>query len=439
MSQFIDHVQINVRSGDGGNGVIAWRREKYEPLGGPAGGNGGRGGSIYIEATNDLTTLVEFRFKSIFEADAGERGRSKNQHGKQGKDLTLRVPVGTLVRDKKDGKVVADLVAAGQRALVAQGGRGGRGNTMMVSSTMRAPYYCEPGEAGVVRELELELKLLADVGLIGLPNAGKSTLLSVVSKAKPKIADYPFTTLEPNLGVAYDPNGKAFVVADIPGLVEGASQGIGLGHDFLRHIERTRLLVHMVDSQSETLEEDIKTILQELDLFSDKLKELPRLVALNKIDLMDGNEAEALKQRVEKFLQKQYKGKEDKLLGVHLISAQGEVGVRELQAVVSRRLEESKPPDQLVDPTIVISDERASERPEDSFEVMRKKNIFYITGDRVERIVGVTNMKEPESLSHMFHVLRAMGVIEELLQQGASQGSEVVVNGIVFSFGDHHM
>ncbi len=437
MSQFIDHVQINVRSGDGGNGVIAWRREKYEPLGGPAGGNGGRGGSIYIEATNDLTTLVEFRFKAIFEADAGERGRGKNQHGKQGKDLTLRVPVGTLVRDKKDGHVVADLIAPGQRALVAQGGRGGRGNTMMVSSTMRAPYYCEPGEAGVTRELELELKMLADVGLIGLPNAGKSTLLSVVSKARPKIADYPFTTLEPNLGVAYDPNGQPFVVADIPGLVEGASQGIGLGHDFLRHIERNRLLVHMVDSQSETLEDDMKTILQELDLFSDKLKELPRLVALNKIDLMDHDDAEALKQRVEKFLTKQYEGKEDKLLGVHLISAQGEVGVRDLFAVIFRRLEETKPPAQLVDPSIVISDEAASERPEDTFSVIRKKNVFYVTGDRVERIVGVTNMKEPESLSHMFHVLRAMGVIDELLEQGAAQGNEVIVNGVVFSFGDH--
>jgi GTP-binding protein len=193
----------------------------------------------------------------------------------------------------------------------------------------------------------------------------------------------------------------------------------------------------MVDSQSETLEDDINTILQELDLFSEKLKELPRLVALNKIDLMDHDEAEALKQRVEKFLKKQYKGKEDKLLGVHLISAQGEVGVRELFAVVFRQLEHSKPPEQLVDPTIVIKDEAASERPEDTFQVIRKKNVFYVTGDRVERIVGVTNMKEPESLSHMFHVLRAMGVIDELLEQGATQGSEVIVNGIVFSFGTH--
>lgn len=437
MSQFIDHVQISVRSGDGGNGVIAWRREKYEPLGGPAGGNGGRGGHVYIEATNDLTTLVEFRFKANFEADHGERGRSKNQHGKQGKDLTIRVPIGTVVRDQKDGHVVADLIAPGQKALVAEGGRGGRGNTMMATSTRRAPYYCEPGERGVDRLLELELKLLADVGLIGLPNAGKSTLLSVISKAKPKIANYPFTTLEPNLGVAYDANAKAFVVADIPGLVEGASRGVGLGHDFLRHIERTRLLVHMVDSQSETIEEDIKTILNELDLFSDKLKELPRLVALNKSDLMDADEGDALKQRVEKFLKKQYKGKEDKLLGVHLISAQGQVGTRELIALMAKKLDEIKPAEQMVDPALVISDEAASERPDDTFEVMRKKGVFFITGHRVEKIVEVTNLKEPESLAHMFNVLRAMGVIDRLLHEGARQGSEIVVNGITFSFGDH--
>jgi len=437
MSQFIDHVQISVRSGDGGNGVIAWRREKYEPLGGPAGGNGGRGGHVYIEATNDLTTLVEFRFKSNFEADHGERGRSKNQHGKQGKDLSIRVPIGTLVRDQRDGHVIADLVAPGQKALVAEGGRGGRGNTMMATPTRRAPYYCEPGERGVDRLLELELKLLADVGLIGLPNAGKSTLLSVVSKAKPKIANYPFTTLEPNLGVAYDNNGKAFVVADIPGLVEGASRGVGLGHDFLRHIERTRLLVHMVESGSETIEEDIKTILNELDLFRDKLKELPRLVALNKSDLMDADEGEALKQRVEKFLKKQYKGKEEKLLGVHLISAQGQVGTRELISLISRTLEEIKLPEEVVDPALIISDEAAKERPDDSFEVMRKKNVFFVSGHRVEKIVEVTNLKEPESLAHMFNVLRAMGVIDALLNEGARQGSEIVVNGITFSFGQH--
>lgn len=437
MSQFIDHVQINVRSGDGGNGVIAWRREKYEPLGGPAGGNGGRGGHIYIEATNDLTTLVEFRFKANFEAPHGERGRSKNQHGKQGKDLIIRVPVGTLVRDQVDGHVIADLVAPGQKALVAEGGRGGRGNSMMATPTKRAPYFCEPGEAGVERHLELELKLLADVGLIGLPNAGKSTLLSVVSKAKPKIADYPFTTLEPNLGVAYDANGKAFVVADIPGLVEGASRGVGLGHDFLRHIERTRILVHMVDSASETIEDDMRTILQELDLFSDRLKELPRLVALNKSDLMDADEAEALKLRVEKFLEKQYKGKEEKLLGVHLISAQAQIAIRDLVAFLSRKLEELKPPEPAVDPAMIISDQAASERPDDSFSIMRKKNVFFLTGHRAEKIVEVTNLREPESLAHMFNVLRAMGVIDALLQAGASQGSEIVVNGITFSFGDH--
>lgn len=438
MSQFIDQAKITVRSGDGGNGAIAWRREKYEPLGGPAGGNGGRGGHVYIEATPDLTTLIEFKFKSDYEGEFGEKGRQKNQHGKQGKDITIKVPVGTLVKDARDGRIVADLVAPGQKVLVAEGGRGGRGNSMMATPTKRSPYYCEPGEVGVERQLELELKLLADVGVIGLPNAGKSTLLSVISRAKPKIAAYPFSTLEPNLGVAYSESGKAYVVADIPGLVEGASRGVGLGHDFLRHIERTRLLVHMVDSTSETIEEDIKTIIQELELHSDKLKELPRLVALNKIDLMDKEEAEEIKARISAFLDKLESGDAKKILGLYSISAEAQLGIRELTQQMSFRLDELKPPDiNPLDAPEVILDDRAGERPEDYYEITKQKGVFYVTGNRVERIVGVTNLKEPESLSHMFHVLRSMGVIDNLIEQGVELGSEIYVNGVTFSFGEH--
>jgi GTPase len=272
VSQFIDQVRIKVRSGDGGNGMVAWRREKYEPMGGPAGGDGGRGGSVIIEATPDLNTLIDFRYKQTFEALPGGKGRPKSMHGKDSDDLIIRVPVGTLVRDLKDGKIIADLIHPGDRVMVAEGGRGGRGNARLASPTRRAPYFCEPGQPGIERDLELELKLLADVGIIGLPNAGKSTLLSLLTAAKPKIADYPFSTLEPTLGVMPKPEGGGYVLADIPGLIEGASQGLGLGHKFLRHTERTRLLVHMVDAGSPDPFNDIKLINEELHQYSETLE-----------------------------------------------------------------------------------------------------------------------------------------------------------------------
>ncbi|HND69215.1 MAG TPA: GTPase ObgE, partial [Candidatus Obscuribacter sp.] len=290
MAQFIDQVEIEIQSGDGGNGSINWRREKYEPMGGPAGGNGGRGGNVYIEATADLNTLIDFRFKTKFEAEPGHKGGIKNRHGKAGQDVVIRVPVGTQVRDTDLDKVIADLTTPGQRVLVAEGGMGGRGNTELASSTRRAPHFCEPGQPGVHRHLELTLKLLADVGIIGLPNAGKSTLLAALTRAKPKIADYPFSTLEPNLGVAKSEGGDGFVLADIPGLIEGASQGIGLGHKFLRHIERTRVLVHMVDATGEDLPGALKTIDQELSLYSRDLSRLPQILALNKTDLLPQDE-----------------------------------------------------------------------------------------------------------------------------------------------------
>jgi GTPase len=248
---FVDKATIHVKSGSGGNGMVAWRREKYVPYGGPAGGDGGRGGDVFVEATADLNTLMDFKYQSIFKAEDGEKGGPKNMHGKAGKDVTIRVPCGTIVRDADTGHAIADLREPGDRVLVAAGGRGGRGNSRFTSSKRQAPQFAEPGEPGIERNLELELKLLAEVGIIGLPNAGKSTLISVISAAKPKIADYPFTTLIPNLGVVRKPNGDGIVVADIPGLVEGASDGIGLGHEFLRHVERTRLLLHLVDVSTE--------------------------------------------------------------------------------------------------------------------------------------------------------------------------------------------
>jgi GTPase len=437
MSQFIDHVFIEVRSGDGGNGIVAWRREKYEPMGGPAGGNGGRGGHIYFEATRDINTLIDFRFKKRIEASIGERGRNKGMHGKNAEDTIVRVPIGTVIKDAETGDVIADLVLDKQRAMVAQGGRGGRGNTMLASNNMRAPHFCEPGEAGIERKLELELKILADIGVTGLPNAGKSTLLSVVSAAKPKIADYPFSTLEPQLGVVKTGSGNAFVMADIPGLVEGASEGIGLGHQFLRHVERTRILVHLVDITSEQLEQDIDTIEAELRLHSESLAALPQLLVLNKADLVDPEEAQEIVERLKKRYLHSNKQKTDLFKGeqVMLISGATRQGVDQLinnleQALVKLKAAEPEAAE------IIFFDPKSQERPDNGFQISRKKNVFIVEGDRAERLVSVTNMRDPDSIHHMIHVLRAMGIIDALIAEGIKTGSEVVVGETTFSFGE---
>ncbi|HEY9774178.1 MAG TPA: GTPase ObgE [Planktothrix sp.] len=431
MSQFLDHVYIEATSGDGGRGIVAWRREKYEPMGGPAGGNGGRGGHIYIQATNDLNTLIDFRFKKKFEADSGQRGGPKGMHGKNAKDLTLRVPTGTLIRDAETGEVVGDLVRPGQRIMVAQGGQGGRGNATMATPARRAPHFCEPGQPGIVRQLELELKVIADVGVIGLPNAGKSTLLSVVSAAKPKIAAYPFSTLEPNLGVVRTPDGeRAFVMADIPGLVEGASQGVGLGHDFLRHVERTRLLIHLADLSSETLQQDIETIDNELKLYSEYLDSLPQILVLNKSDIVTPEQIkEASKQLA--------KGKTAQRHSPPVvISAATRQGITELLNDVISRLDKLRPQEEEPEIEELPPDERASLRVESGFEVVRKKGVFTVHGDRVERVVAVTDMRDPEALHHLHNVLRSMGVIDALIKEGCQQGADVNIGVVSFTFGE---
>lgn len=283
---FIDRARIHLQAGAGGNGVIAFRREKYVPRGGPSGGDGGKGGDIYLQADPGLSTLVDFRYRHTYRAGRGQHGQGKNKHGAGGEDVVIRVPVGTVVRDAGSGELVADLVEGGQRVLVAKGGRGGRGNARFMTPTDRAPRRAEEGWPGEERWLALELKLLADVGLIGLPNAGKSTLLSRLSAARPKIADYPFTTLEPVLGVVWVDYGVSFVMADIPGLIAGAHQGAGLGHEFLRHVERTRVLAHVVDvSPGQDVLASMETVQRELELYSHGLAAKPRIVVANKIDI----------------------------------------------------------------------------------------------------------------------------------------------------------
>jgi GTPase len=297
---FIDNVVIDVHSGNGGNGAVAWRREKFVAYGGPAGGDGGQGGDVWFVAESGMNTLLEFQYQSTYNAKNGENGRNKDQHGKNGEDLILKVPCGTLVYDEETDKLIADLTEPGSKIMVAAGGRGGRGNARFASSLKKAPYFAEPGEGAIKRRLRLELKLLADVGIIGLPNAGKSTLISCVSAAKPKIANYPFTTLVPNLGVVRDPNGEGVVFADIPGLVEGAHEGIGLGHEFLRHVERTRLLLHLVDATELEYAADQAFILinQELALYSPRLASKPQLVVLTKLDALTPEQLEAVKAKL---------------------------------------------------------------------------------------------------------------------------------------------
>jgi GTPase len=294
--QFIDQSEIQVQAGNGGDGLVAFRREKYVPAGGPSGGNGGRGGSVILKAVEHLQTLLDFQYARIFKAQDGARGGPNNCTGVSGSDRTIEVPCGTLVYDAETGAVLGDLIEPAQTLLVAQGGKGGLGNQAFLSNRNRAPERALPGIPGEVRFLRLELKLLAEVGIIGLPNAGKSTLISALSAARPKIADYPFTTLVPNLGVVRKPTGDGTVFADIPGLIEGAHMGIGLGHDFLRHVERTRLLLHLIDVTSDTAVADYQTIQQELDAYGRGLGDRQQIIALSKMDVLgsDGAIADAL-------------------------------------------------------------------------------------------------------------------------------------------------
>lgn len=432
MSQFVDLVNITINSGDGGNGMVAWRREKYEPMGGPFGGNGGRGGSVILEATRDLSTLLDFRYKKEFKADNGEKGGPKTRHGKQAQDLIIKVPIGTLVRDAETGALIADLTQEGQLAMVAEGGRGGRGNAALSSHGNKAPYYCEPGELGIVRELTLELKLLADVGVVGLPNAGKSTLLSVMTAAKPKIADYPFSTLQPNLGVVRYPEGDGFVMADVPGLVEGASQGIGLGHKFLRHLERTRLLVHMADISDPELEEHIAIIAKELHAYSQRLEKLPQIIALNKCDIVDSEQAEEIADNVWNNLKKLIPT-DQHVIAVIPISCASNLGITELRNVLQEELSKLPQDDEVFE---IVEDVRATAHPDEAFVIEEAKGKFYITGTRVERFVEVTNMRSPESIQHLFDVIRAMGIIDALIKAGIEPGTDIVIGQAEFTFGE---
>lgn len=420
---FIDKAKIKVISGHGGNGVVAWRREKFVDKGGPAGGDGGRGGDIYLVADEGLSTLLDFKYKSVFKAQSGENGRIKNQYGKGGADLKIKVPAGTVVRDLKTDKIIADLIHDGQEVIIAKGGRGGRGNAKFCTPQKRAPQYCEPGEPGIERELALELKLIADVGLLGMPNAGKSTFISAISSARPKIADYPFTTLVPNLGVVRKPTGDGYVVADIPGLIEGASEGVGLGHDFLRHVERCRFLVHIVDLTQENPMENYDKINDELAKYSDRLANLYQIVALNKIDAID--------EETRENYYKQFKEVAD---DVFLISAVTHENVDKLTYFMAQKVDEIEKP---VSDVVVEEDTGAYDNDDSSFEVIKvAKDAFIIMGGKLKRLASVTDDRNRQQILRLQNVMQGMGVFDELRKQGIKDGDTVVVGHLEFEFYD---
>ncbi|MCR4442419.1 MAG: GTPase ObgE [Peptococcaceae bacterium] len=422
---FYDYARIYVQGGDGGNGMVAFRREKYVPEGGPSGGDGGDGGSVILQADEGLRTLVDFRYKRHYKAERGEHGGSKNMHGANGEDLIVRVPVGTVVKRAETGVVAADLLEHGQVFVAARGGRGGRGNARFASPVNKAPEYAENGEPGEEAWFELELKLLADVGLIGFPNVGKSTILSRVSAARPKIADYHFTTIDPNLGVVRVEEGKSFVLVDIPGLVEGASEGVGLGHRFLRHVERTRLLLHVLDvsgSEGRDPLDDFKVINQELELYNPALKSRRQLIVANKTDLPGSAE------NVER-LRKELGGKYE----IHPVSAVTGDGLRELMRRAAALLDEI-PEEPL--PTgekemRVVRVERG-----EPFEINNEHGVWVVTGREVERLLSRTNLRHEAALKRFLQILRKMGVENALREKGARDGDVVRINGLEFDFVD---
>lgn len=418
--QFIDEAEITVAGGDGGDGIVAWRREKYVPKGGPAGGDGGHGGSVFLQAVPTLSTLVEFRYRRNFAAESGRPGGSSNKSGRSGEDLTVDVPAGTLVfRKSADGseQCIADLNEPEARILVAKGGRGGLGNQHFATSVRQAPRFAERGEPGDRATLRLELRLLADCGIVGVPNAGKSTLLSVVSAARPKIADYPFTTLEPQLGVVRVSEDESFVIVDVPGLIEGAHEGAGLGDQFLRHVERTRVLIHLLDG-AKTFDEilaDKAMIEAELRAWGRGVSEKPTLLVLNKLDLPDAQTSlAALRHRFE---------------NVRGISAATHEGVRATMLEAAATISAAPLP-QVAAPAA-----RIQLTPDAAFAIERHRDgAFVVSGERIERLAAMTNFDSEEGLARFERTLGRMGVERELRAMGAREGDTVRIGPHEFTY-----
>ena len=415
---FTDYVKIIVKAGNGGDGAVSFRREKYVASGGPDGGDGGRGGNIYFEVDPDVNTLIDFRYQKRFKAENGKNGEGANRYGKSGEDLVIKVPAGTIIKDAQTGKVLADLSEKGQKELILKGGRGGKGNSHFATSTRQAPHFSQEGEKCEEKELVLELKLLADVGLIGFPNVGKSTFLSVVTDATPKIADYHFTTLEPNLGVVKNEYGDSFVIADIPGIIEGASQGVGLGLQFLRHIERTRLLLHIIDVsgiEGRNPVRDFEVINEELKKYSKKLSQRKQIIVANKIDSMQD---ENLYIELEKMAKQ-------KGLEIYKISAAIKQGIKELITRVSEILK-TLPKEDLIE-VKEIKKVYTLEEKEDVI-VKKENGIFIVSGLVVEKLMRTINLEDNESLHYFHKRLNDLGINEKLKELGIKDGDYVQIS-----------
>ncbi len=428
---FSDHAKILLVSGKGGDGHISFRREKYVAAGGPDGGDGGNGGSVIFEVDDGLHTLASFRHKYKFAAGNGEEGGKRRCHGKNGKDIILKVPAGTVILEAESGKVITDLSGDNRRVVVLPGGRGGKGNMNYATPTMQVPKYAQPGGPSRQMEVRLELKLIADVGLVGFPNAGKSTFLSRVSNAKPKIADYPFTTLVPNLGVVDIEGCSGFVIADIPGLIEGAADGAGLGHEFLRHIERNRLLLHIVDAASidgRDPIQDVYTINQELKRYQAGLENRPQVLAANKIDLLSEEERKIVLDKLKAEF-------EPKGFQVFPISAATGAGIRELLYFVQQELDRI-PSDPVVfepeyDPLSAIVDENLPFTVEKS---AKEKNTYIVEGPKIERMLGYTNLDSEKGFQFFQRFLKEAGILDKLEEAGIQEGDTVKMYGWSFDY-----
>ncbi|OHS76984.1 GTPase ObgE [Staphylococcus sp. HMSC74F12] len=427
---FVDQVKISLKAGDGGNGITAYRREKYVPFGGPAGGDGGNGASVIFEVDEGLRTLLDFRYQRHFKAKKGENGQSSNMHGRNAEDLILKVPPGTIIKNVETEEVLADLVEDGQRAVVAHGGRGGRGNSRFATPRNPAPDFSENGEPGEELDVTLELKLLADVGLVGFPSVGKSTLLSIVSKAKPKIGAYHFTTIKPNLGVVSTPDQRSFVMADLPGLIEGASDGVGLGHQFLRHVERTKVIVHMIDmsgSEGRDPFNDYHVINQELINYQQRLEERPQIIVANKMDVPGAQD------NLQKF--------EDSIAAdimVIPVSTITRDNIDTLLYAIADKLEEVKDIDFSVEKDEEIGVNRVLYKhtpSQDKFTISRDDDGAYVvSGNAIERMFKMTDFNSDPAVRRFARQMRSMGIDDALRARGCANGDIVRILGGEFEF-----
>ena len=424
---FIDKARIFVKAGNGGNGAVSFRREKYVPAGGPDGGDGGRGASVIFEVDNDLRTLMDFKYQRKYVATPGGDGSKKRQAGKNGEDLVLKVPAGTIIRDEASGKIIADLKHEGDRAVVARGGRGGKGNQHFANAVRQAPNFAKSGTDGEERWVILELKMIADVGLLGFPNVGKSTFLSVVTAAKPKIANYHFTTLTPNLGVVQTKFGDSFVLADIPGLIEGAAEGIGLGHDFLRHVERTKVLIHIVDIsglEGRNALEDFDAINGELKLYNEKLSTRPQVVVANKIDILEDESVyEEFKTTLEERGYKVFK-----------MSAATREGVDDVIAYVSQVLKDAEEIELVSEDELYVPE--LDDAEEEGLQIEIEDGVYVVTGKSLRRIMYSVNFEDMESIQFFQKTMESQGVFDRLREMGIEDGDTVKIYDIEFEFYD---